>query len=494
MNIKNIFLLIVLNLSFFSGYSQERIKLTYFLVNEDKNPIVGANVEIYSVTRGETNFDGEVDLYIPSDRAGHPHDLIIRYRNMQVHKEQIILPAVHLYITVPLNIVPKSLPKSAGSGTPKVIPTKSNSPKVMSAYLGHIKDSITHKPVNNAFILVRTADTIQEAKLDSDGYFRFEICKNNIESTDIHLTVRKEGYIVFNTTIGINEISDMSILDINLKQDFHSREINGRIIAKPKNNPIGNVFIKASGSVSNISASQKSLTVDNEEGKPEGYFSIITEESFTRKDEIKLELTKNRYEKYTSIVDLENITASDTVLFYMNYVSKITNLEMNSFSLTISYLYKPTDWFINLEYYRRFNVFNERFIGIGAHIGFLTVLYEDEYHTFNRENRVVEDKVYKNGLVGVSFRYWIIDPRKRFFSSYVGVSGDYTNNSVYAHPFIGARTLLGNHWALVLEFKYIYPTIEVKDCEFNIYGQATCEDSKIVYSKLSINIGVSWVF
>lgn len=463
---------------YYVSFSQSGTKSTIIIYDENNRPLENVNVEVLGHEKQITNREGKVVFYFEDFDIGVLQYVYIYHKDFNSIKDSFWLKRSSKY---------NFLEYKFGSKTEEI--------PIKNYFKGRIVDKQNY-PVDSALVTIDISNKgTMSYTTKENGIFFFELT-DKIPDNTIKINITKRDYLVIDTIIRTKSFADFPVCLFKLRKESFSRWYYGIVMNRSK--ALENVLVQASGSVDERYKSQYTLTFDNKDNLPIGSFSILTKEKFTQKDSIKLVFSKANFKTSYSIINLENIDSLDLYnIFNINYASPIPNLGLNNITPTFSIPFASKYyWYCSFEYRRSLTDVSRKKFDLGANLSFLWFKYIDKVETFLPNTSFDRESWYKEVSLGLTTRYWILNPAYRYFSTYFGFSVDYAfiNQNLNIYPLLGTRVFTNDKFAFVFEGKYLYNKFNIIDFQFNNFGNAIEKKSSQYFSRFSLNVGVSCAF
>lgn len=459
------------------SYSQVGTKTTVIVYDNDHKPLQNVSVQILGLKKLITNSEGKVVFSNDEYDIGTEQYFYITHKDYYPIKDTFLL-----------------MRNSKDNFLEFQFTSVSNERVPIIRYLkGRIID-VDSLPIENALVSIDVLNSSpKNFTTQNNGIFFFELEDIFNDSFAIKALISKNDYLSIDTIITIRNSLEIPLYYFKLYKDSFSREFHGKV--NRGNRPLEDVVVKASGSVKESYLSVFTAKKNNITGIPAGSFILHTDEKYSRKDSIILTLSKENYTTVRYTIDLEDINSSEAHVFYLNNTISIPKFGYNSISLKLSIPYTSIyEWYVSLEYFKRIKFLNAWRLDLGINLGYLSCAYNDKVYTFLPNESFDKESVYSEYLIGLSSRYWIVNPDYRYFASYLGVSFEYAlvNRNFNIYPFLGTRFIINDNMSFFFELKYIYNNCDVTDFQFNNFGNAFEEYENITFTRFLLNIGMSW--
>ena len=360
--------------------------------------------------------------------------------------------------------------------------------------IGGYVSSIYHEPVDSAKIYLQINGKVIDTLFSLNGLFRTTISPAYNDSV-IVISIRHPEYYLFDTTFICNTTIPI-IQNINLKPKFKIL-LRGRVYAGTM--PLEGVSVK----IKQNNKEYKTTTLECFNDK-ENYWNCLFFGMFKQEliadnpsDSIYLTLEKEglkplklgmKFGEYSGeIMDLK-----------MKYSSRLMKKYSNDCNLKFAFPFISTqgDWFTGLSYYRLINISNFRRVALGIDANLAISTIKTNYSTFPGLGEARVDSSYLSFFIGPSVLLWLLDPDRRYFSTYAGCTFALnTNDNTFGiQPFLGTRVFLDFNKALSLEIRYVSYNLDVMHYTFNPYGNAYSYSMNEKFDELLVNIGVQVLF
>ncbi len=463
---------ITLILLYSFAYGQFGTDKTIIVYDSNHNPLKNVFVEILNMDEKITDNEGKVVFNFEIMDIGLEYKLYIHSSGYTPFTESFWLKKIQKDNFMEIQLSPLS----------------SLAKEYRTFLKGKIVD-VNNKPLDSVLVNIDiTGDEPKSFITQSNGKFYFELSSNFNENNTIKLSAIKKDYFSFDTSLTKSNV-DLAHCHIVIKKEKSSKKIS--CIIKHRNRPLKGVQIQAKGAIKSIVSQNRS-----DMNPIPGAFTLETNEHENLKDTIYLTISKENYKTLSTYINLES-SDSQQYIYYMRLNNKIEYLADNSFTIKLSIPYTSwKEWYVGLEYFYKINLTKSKFIDLGFNASFLTYTYTDVVESFLPNSDYEKEDIFNEYLLGITSRYWLTNPKNQFFSSYAGISSEFSIRSqqIRVFPYIGTRVFLSDEFAIGFECKYIYGNFQTKDYSFNLYGNAFEELRKEKYSRLLLNICGSWTF
>lgn len=355
--------------------------------------------------------------------------------------------------------------------------------------------SIFYEVVDSARVILNSDDWNHQTYTDSLGIFHIPLSKVSNKSL-ANMKIFHKDYKGYDTTITIKKnISPFfQRLFIHPK---HKILIRGRIVKGYLPIEDMNVIIEYNDTVYRT----KTLGCYNDEGN---YWNCLYNGMFKQDitiddpdDSLFILVKKQGFKPLRHELRIAEYNG-DILNFKVKYTDSLPFIPKHDACLKIAVpLPWEPSWFIGLSYHKtiKINKFNRLSVGAEG----ILLMAEETINVQNELPGTVQtdvDSVYITGFIGPSVRLSLTNPKKRYFSTYIGNTFSLSINKweFVPQPYIGTKFYLDLNKAIHIECRYIRYTQDNIEYDFNAFGNASRNIKSVMHDKLIFNAGIQIVF